>query len=381
MNYYTPLVIVVWLALILLGVLVFENNRIKKQDKAILYFTYAMVALAATAEWLGLMLNGKPTTPEWLLRGVKFFDYVLTPVVGGIIVLQFKKTAKIITYSIFALLAVNFVFQFISLFTNWMMIIDETNTYKHGNLYIIYIIFYFAVLLLVVLGFAFYGRTFRRQNRVSLYSIMAFVVIGIAFQLIFSVRTAYVAITIGLIALFIHTSEFSQLVADDKIKEQKILITIDPLTGIYNRYAFEKDLSNLELEDDFVVFSIDINGLKLANDTFGHQAGDELICGAADVIEKTFSKYGKCYRTGGDEFIALSTLPRERIDKAVDELNRKIEAWEGTKNESLSLSVGYASKKEFPKHTADQLIAVADQRMYSHKAAYYMEKGIDRRKV
>ena len=45
--------------------------------------------------------------------------------------------------------------------------------------------------------------------------------------------------------------------------------------------------------------TIDINGLKVVNDTLGHAAGDELICGAADCISKTFEKSGTCYRTGG----------------------------------------------------------------------------------
>lgn len=379
MQYYTAFVILVWLSLIVLGVLVFENNRIKKEDKGVLFITYAVVAIAATAEWLGLMFNGNTNIPVWLLRAVKFFDYVLTPVAGGIIILQFKKTTKFIPWIIFGILAFNFIYQFISLFTNWMMIVDDAHIYHHGPIYTLYIVLYFAILVLVVLGFALYGRNFRRQNRVSLYSIMAFVIIGIALQIIFSVRIAYVAITFGLIALFIHTSEFSQLAADDKIQEQKILITIDPLTGILNRYAFEKDIAKIELDDDFVVFSIDINGLKNANDTHGHQAGDELICGAADVIGRVLDRFGKTYRTGGDEFIGLSYLSEEKIEKAVEELNKRADAWAGNRIENLSLSIGYASKKEFPDYSIDDLVGVADKRMYTNKANYYMSHGRDRR--
>ena len=379
MQYYTAFVILVWLSLIVLGVLVFENNRIKKEDKGVLFITYAVVAVAATAEWLGLMFNGNPNIPVWLLRAVKFFDYVSTPVAGGIIILQFKKATKFIPWIIFGILAFNFVYQFISLFTNWMMIVDDAHVYHHGTIYTLYIVLYFAILVLVILGFALYGRNFRRQNRVSLYSIMAFVIIGIALQIIFSVRIAYVAITFGLIALFIHTSEFSQLAADDKIQEQKILITIDPLTGILNRYAYEKDIAKIELDDDFVVFSIDINGLKNANDTHGHQAGDELICGAADVIGRVLDRFGKTYRTGGDEFIGLSYLSEEKIEKAVEELNKRADAWTGNRIENLSLSIGYASKKEFPDYSIDDLVGVADKRMYTNKANYYMSHGRDRR--
>ena len=190
------------------------------------------------------------------------------------------------------------------------MIVISDHIYKHGHLYIAYIVMYFIVLLLVIVKFALYGRRFKRQNVISLYSVLTFLIAGVVIQIAFGIRTAYVAITIGLALLFIRYVEFSQLLADDKINEQRILITVDPLTGILNRYAYEKALSRMnEIKEDFVVFSIDINGLKRTNDSFGHQAGDELICGAANVISEVFNKYENCYRTGGDEFIALSHVP------------------------------------------------------------------------
>lgn len=380
MNYFTGFAIICWLALIILSILVFENNRIKNNEKRILYFTYAIVAVACAAEWVGLLINGNPDIPDWLLKLVKFFDYVLTPVAGGIIVLQLRKVTKIIDYIIFGVLAVNFIFQFISLFTDWMIVISD-HIYKHGHLYIAYVVMYFIVLLLVIVKFALYGRRFKRQNVISLYSVLTFLIAGVVIQIIFNIRIAYVAITIGLALLFIRYVEFSQLLADDKINEQRILITVDPLTGILNRYAYEKALSRInEIKEDFVVFSIDINGLKRTNDSFGHQAGDELICGAAQVISEVFNKYGECYRTGGDEFIALSHVSYEEIDNVLKELEEKTSKWRGEEVKELSLSAGQASKKEFPDYTVDDLVGKADQRMYKNKADYYQVTGHDRRK-
>ena len=54
------------------------------------------------------------------------------------------------------------------------------------------------------------------------------------------------------------------------------------------------------MKNNFVVFLIDINGLKVVNDTLGHEAGDELICGAAACITSTFKDKGNTYRIGGD---------------------------------------------------------------------------------
>ena len=50
---------------------------------------------------------------------------------------------------------------------------------------------------------------------------------------------------------------------------------------------------------------MDVNGLKKVNDQLGHDAGDELLKGASSCISRCFGSYGKAYRTGGDEFIAI----------------------------------------------------------------------------
>jgi diguanylate cyclase (GGDEF)-like protein len=371
MQYYIVLTIIVWLALIVLSVLVFENHRIKKDEKRVLYITYLLTALAATAELLGLLFNGHSSIPSWVIKLVKFFDYALTPIAGGIIVLQFKKSLKLFTYIIFGLLAFNILFQFVSLFTDWMIVIDNANNYAHGKLYLIYIIIYFAIVALVIVEFALHGRKFRRHNRVSLFGILIFLVTGITLQIFTDVRCAYVTLTLALALLFIHHSEFSQQEADYKIQEQKILITIDPLTGILNRYAYEKDLSRLVDKEDLVIFSIDINNLKSANDTKGHAAGDELICGAAKLIRDTFNKYGKSYRTGGDEFIVISYMNKNDIEGALKEFKENMSKWSGDRIDNISLSIGYASREEFKEYTIDELVGEADKRMYKNKADFH----------
>ena len=93
------------------------------------------------------------------------------------------------------------------------------------------------------------------------------------------------------------------------------------------------------------MFSVDINGLKTVNDTLGHEAGDELICGAARCIEATLGTWGKCYRTGGDEFIVLAEMDWTETQEALARLARE-----------------------------------ADQAMYARKAEYYRQTGNDRRR-
>lgn len=103
---------------------------------------------------------------------------------------------------------------------------------------------------------------------------------------------------------------------------------VDGLTGLLNRRAFseyeEEILGKIGLRCMFVQF--DINNLKIVNDSYGHSAGDEFIIGASEAIFDSFGRYGKVFRTGGDEFVCIMT--REEMNKIFDASGRKAESTE-----------------------------------------------------
>ena len=385
MTYYTPLIMLVWLTLIVLSLLTKENDRFTKEEKHVLYVTYLIVAAAAFAEWQGVRLNGNPRTTQVALRFVKFLDYVLTPIAGGAIVAQLQ-TKSIWRKLLVLTLTVNTLYQVVSLFTGWMITIDDGKHYVHGPGYFVYVLLYLIVVALVAVEFAVYGKKFRKQNVVSLYAIVIFVVIGVAMQELLGgeVRTVYVSLAIGLAMLFIHNSEYEQLESDDQIQEQVVRISIDPLTNVSSRHAYTEKIQALSekpaLPEDFVVFSIDINGLKTVNDTIGHHAGDELIRGAADCITSVFEMHGTSYRTGGDEFIVFADVTKDMIPCLKERLARAVQNWHGEEVASLSLSVGSAEANENPDLPLEKLIALADREMYQDKSNYYRTHGIDRRR-
>ena len=127
-------------------------------------------------------------------------------------------------------------------------------------------------------------------------------------------------------------------------EEQQIKIKTDALTGLLSRHAYSAALDEYKdnMPQDFIAFSIDVNGLKKVNDTWGHEAGDELICAAARLIERVYGKYGECFRTGGDEFIVLAQMNSESAGKSVDLINRYAGEWHNDHGITLSLSIGYA---------------------------------------
>jgi len=99
----------------------------------------------------------------------------------------------------------------------------------------------------------------------------------------------------------------------------------DGLTDLYNRRAYEKDLTELSkvsLTSDLVYISMDVNGLKVINDTLGHVAGDELILGSSECMRNVFKPYGKVYRIGGDEFVAILNVRNDLLKEVLSKKYR-----------------------------------------------------------
>ena len=245
MNYYSINIILTWVTLIILSVLVRENDRIARRDAASYYLTYGVIALAALAEWLGLRFNGDPSIPVWALQAVKCADYILTPLAGGALIAQLHRRS-IFRVLIQSILAVNTAFQLAAVFAGWMITVDEQHFYSHGPLYEIYVALYLLLIVLVVLEFVTYGRSFRRQNKVSLYSTLLLIVAGIMVQELTggTFRTAYLTLAIGMALMFIHNTEFMQLTADESLREQRFQMMMSQIQPhfLYNSLGAIQEL-------------------------------------------------------------------------------------------------------------------------------------------
>jgi diguanylate cyclase (GGDEF)-like protein len=369
-------------SLLVLMVLIFENGRMKPETKKRLYFTYWMLILAMLMERLAVLLNGAPEWTRGLHSAIKCLDYILTPLVGMMFVRQISREGRCVVF-VRGVLAVNTVLQLVSYFTGWTYYLDEKNVYHHGPLYFLYILIYISIILFVAYQFYEYGQRFKKRNRFSLYLIVVLTNAGIAAQELFDLRLSYLSLTMGSILLFIHNNEFNQQEKDEMVLQQQALITTDTLTGLKSRYAYSQKLNELDqldaLPEDTIVFMIDINGLKSVNDSLGHQAGDELITSMASSILEIFSPYGECYRTGGDEFVAILRTDASVIPVLCGLMNQKVECLAGD-NGASGLSYGYASALEYPECSIEKLVSIADQRMYLQKASYYSTSGRERRR-
>lgn len=163
---------------------------------------------------------------------------------------------------------------------------------------------------------------------------------------------------------------------------RKILMqaTLDQLTGLFNRRAIQEKLyteirlsrrRNAELALSF----IDVNNLKVINDTQGHDAGDILIKGAADALVNIIRETDYAARLGGDEFLVVfPDCNRKGAESIMKRINDEFRLRGlSTMDTPWSLSYGCAELQE--NDSAEELIRRADLRMYKHKME--QKAGID----
>lgn len=170
----------------------------------------------------------------------------------------------------------------------------------------------------------------------------------------------------------------TRVVEKEKRRESELIEAsrTDVLTGLNNRRAFSEDsLKFSDPNDDalpnaYTVISMDVNDLKLINDTYGHTAGDELLRGAAECMTHAFGAIGSIYRIGGDEFFAV--VSEADAPAALESFRRYIKQWYGIRVSSMRVACGMASLSETVTRTLEETIALADTRMYADKRAQKM---------
>ena len=174
----------------------------------------------------------------------------------------------------------------------------------------------------------------------------------------------------GAIGIYIDISENKQM--EEQLKK---LARIDKLTSCYNRrYGLELLDRQFKLshrsKTPLLLAFLDIDGFKAINDNFGHDEGDKILKETADLFKYTLREVDIICRMGGDEFLLIFpnsslkevSLIRNRLQKNLSQLNKTIK-----KNYSIKFSMGFSEYLSDKPETADELIRIADQRMYEEK--------------
>jgi diguanylate cyclase (GGDEF)-like protein len=162
----------------------------------------------------------------------------------------------------------------------------------------------------------------------------------------------------------------------DEFKKLQLNAVTDPLTGLYNRRlfaeSFEKELNRARRYGlPLGIVILDLHRFKEVNDKYGHPRGDDVLRAAASTLQKALRTSDSAFRIGGDEFALL--LPQTDATQALA-LSRRVETVFAEVLSALQLTFPVTMDHgvaNFPQdgEQSDQLIRVADERLYRSKHA------------
>jgi len=232
--------------------------------------------------------------------------------------------------------------------------VDINNHYERGNSFLIFIVIYIINLILLVISTFHTGKVRNYPIKGKMTALTLFTITGTSIQLALpTVYSSWHCVTLALILYFLLLSEFDS--------------SFDPLTGLYNRVAFEKAAKQMTGRKAFSVIVLDINDFKSINDTYGHDHGDIVLKKVAASIRKSLDNQYTCYRIGGDEFyIICKETKQERIEYQLRNITNVLAEERGIDSCLPTIAYGYSifhgGSLDFQKILKD-----ADKQMYHFK--------------
>ena len=151
----------------------------------------------------------------------------------------------------------------------------------------------------------------------------------------------------------------------------------DEMTNVGNKAAFTSQITDIRDDDEYGIVLMDANNLKMINDNYGHDAGDEYIKGCCDILCSVFS-HSPVFRIGGDEFaVILKGRDYNERHELVDKIRARFEeTWAANEDDpvhrySASIGIADSTSCRSPRET----IKTADDNMYEDKKAFKEKYG------
>ncbi len=250
----------------------------------------------------------------------------------------------------------------VNLFVKNIFFIDEFNLYHQGKMLFLYYVISYSYFIDIIVNFVTTWKKGKRsQQELKKLVILALLPLIALIVQIFNHRTTLIGVgfTISVLMIFL-----------DGVKNNS---TIDELTGINNRRAFNISANKLFSDNNNVMFLMlaDVNDFKKINDEYGHLMGDRALVDIAFMLKMAIKETKKNYflaRFGGDEFIIAGKYDNEDTIKELIDSIKKEEGLINNSNKSykITMSIGYAIKNN--SHlSVDDLISEADAAMYANK--------------
>ena len=193
----------------------------------------------------------------------------------------------------------------------------------------------------------------------------------------------FLSFSIGTVLHNYQLAKLNENLSDAYNKIAKLYI-LDSMTGIYNRRGFFQKLNEMigqkaNIGNYLYLFSIDMDGLKHINDTYGHGEGDFAIISLSKAITRLFGENAVCSRFGGDEFNCVVILGQKDFYTAegiAKELAVALDQTEGVREKPypVTASIGLICEKITEDLDIENMLSAADKRMYTNKVARKKER-------
>lgn len=330
---------------IVMPVFMKTNRAFEKREERLFLtalFLLDILLVVDNVEWCTSTLSYPTMLRVWMSA----IGYTVRPLVILTIILIVLR-GRISKLPILILPAVvNAVVAFSALFSDIAYSYDEANEYVRGPLgFTAHIISAVYLVIVLCLSIQFFVEKNVYEGMVVVAIIMS-VVMATALETILKMKGLLrlaIGLSIVFYYLYFHTQSFKR----------------DTLTGCLSRRFFYIDADRRQSQITSVV-SIDLNNLKVLNDTLGHAEGDKAICTMVACIRRVAPRGCVLYRTGGDEFMMLCfKVKKDVVEKMIEDVCKEM------KKTRYSCAIGMVEYHK--EETIDNACKRADEMMYENK--------------
>ena len=352
-NYYA-LGAVNILAMSILGWMVYHNDLFDARTRRHFLAAILSIAIVVLAE-LGTVFDGYPAPISLFMPKIfNIIGFSLSPFVPMMIAKAFSNRSPRWSNAMLIAPAANLVLAVLSPAWGFIFRILPDGTYSRGTFFFVYIISYVSGMIYLLAETFRVIRKYQRKGQESLVWLFLLFLFGTALQLLFPhLHTTWPSVSLAMVLYYAFYTD--------------LLERHDALTDLLNRRSYEHHLARLEAKGHAAVIMMDVDGLKEANDRYGHPYGDESLRAIAGILTATFGKIGTCFRIGGDEFCVLAQRADEQMLKSAEEsFLEHVAAAAGEDSRFPSISLGHAFYLD-PHQGIGQAVEEADQRMFARK--------------
>lgn len=354
-----------------------KNTILNREDIKWFRISFILCAAGVICEYFGVLFDRTGCAPQKIHWFVTYIEFSISPFLAVFLARScgMKKTIK--PMSIF--MTLNVILQTVSLTNGMIFYIDSQSVFYRGTEYWIYIFFCAASFLYILFVFALIGIRTKLRNFLCLLLIASITLIGQGANIIDgSINSGYTSICVTAVLLYIFIQNMLRHMMIEKITVEQEISNHDALTKVFSRISFDHKIEELDkkIKDSstdvkFAVCECDLNNLKLINDTFGHDTGDEYIIKCCRTI-CNFFKHSPVFRIGGDEFVAIVQNDDfdnfEQIKKELNDFTVSEAGKEGSIIDKKSFSAGFEVFDYKKHHSFSDVFKKADIDMYENKS-------------